>query len=62
MGLIRISRADFDPVTMLLHFDATARIGACLTTVVSSIRLAARPRGESALRWAIMQKLRDVTR
>ena len=60
MGLIRISRADFDPTTMLLHFDATARIGACLTTVVSSIRLATRPTCEAALRWAIMQRVHDV--
>tara|TARA_R110002020_G_scaffold28563_4_gene90890 strand:- start:7131 stop:7319 length:189 start_codon:yes stop_codon:yes gene_type:complete len=60
MGLIRISRIEFDPVTMLLHFDATARFGACLTTVVSSIRLAARPSCEAALRWAIMQRVKDV--
>lgn len=60
MGLIRISRAYFDPATMLLHFDATARVGVCLTTVVSSIRLAARPTCEAALRWAIMQRLMDV--
>jgi len=60
MGLIRISRAHYDPTTRLLHFDATARIGACLTTLVSSIRLAARPSCEAALRWAIMQHFHDV--
>ena len=60
MGLIRINRADFDPVTMLLHFAVTAWLGACRTTVVSTIRLRRRPVGETAVRWAIMQRLQDL--
>ena len=60
MGLIKISRVHFDPTTMLLHFNATARLGATLTTIVSSIRLAARPVGETATRWAVMQRVYAV--
>lgn len=60
MRIVRISRAHFDGRTMMLHFHATAVLGACVTTIVSSIRLAAQPRNDTAMRWAVMQRLKDV--
>ena len=60
MGLISIARADFDPATMLLHFAATASLGACRTTIISSIRMQRRPIGETAVRWAIMARLKQA--
>lgn len=60
MGLIRINRAEFDPVTMLLHFAVTAWLGASRATVISTIRLSRRPVGDTALRWAIMGHLRKL--
>ena len=60
MGLISITRTHFDPSTMLRHFAATARLNACRTTIISSIRLRRRPVGETAVRWAIMQRLREA--
>jgi hypothetical protein len=56
MGLIDISSAEFDPNTMVLNFDAKLVLGSCRLTVVSSIRLHARPRTAGAVRWAIMQR------
>ena len=60
MGLIKISAVRFDPETMVLHFNATARLGTTLTTIVSSILLPARPIGDTALRWAILQRVHAI--
>ncbi|MEO5806407.1 hypothetical protein [Devosia sp.] len=60
MGLVSIARAEFDVRTMVLSFDARAMIGTCPTTIISSVQLSARPSSETALRWAILGRVRRL--
>ena len=60
MGPISIASTRFDPRSNILHFSARAAIGSRAVTIVSQIRLPAAPSGETATRWAIMQRSAEL--
>jgi hypothetical protein len=60
MGLLSISRAEYDPRTRQLSFCARALHGTFPVTITSSIRLERSPRSQGDVRWAIVRRSREL--
>jgi hypothetical protein len=60
MGLLSISRAEYDPHTRQLSFCARALHGTRPVTITSSIRLDRSPRSAVDLRWAIVRRSKEL--
>ncbi len=62
MGPISIARSEFDHRSNVLHFHARAAVGSRAVTIISHIKLASPPKGETATRWAIMRRSAELLR